>query len=118
MRKLPSKSPPHFSAVFPEAPPEALDVLHRMLIIHPQKRMTVNAALQHAFFEPLHNPADEPVSSRPFDFGFEHGPGRLHRLKLQELIWKEVVDFRPQDALPVAMSRRDGGGQSSGGVPM
>ena len=109
MRKLPSKAPPHFALVFPGTPPEALDSLRRMLEIHPHKRISVQAALQHPFFEPLHNPADEPVSSRPFDFGFEKGPGRLQRLKLQELIWKEVVDFRPHDALPVAQSRRQPG---------
>ncbi|KAL7562804.1 hypothetical protein ACA910_006447 [Epithemia clementina (nom. ined.)] len=117
MRKLPNKAPPHFSMVFPNTPPEALDALRRMLEIHPQKRMGVNEALQHPFFSPLHAPADEPVSSRVFDFSFEKGPTRLHRLKLQELIWKEVFDFRPHgDCLPVAPSRRLSSGGTDAGA--
>mmetsp|Transcript_9894 Transcript_9894/g.13055 ORF Transcript_9894/g.13055 Transcript_9894/m.13055 type:complete len:568 (+) Transcript_9894:298-2001(+) len=103
MKKLPSKTPKHFSASFPGASNDALDVMRKMLQIHPYKRISVHAALQHAFFEPLHNPRDEPVADQAFDFSFEDQ--KLHRLKLQELIWKEVADFRPS-VLPVAPTRR------------
>lgn len=99
MKKLPNKSPVHLSLQFPDTPVEALDVMRKMLEIHPNKRLTIDHALQHPFFEALHNPADEPVSSRPFDFSFENE--KLHRVRLQELIWEEVGDFRPF-ALPVA----------------
>jgi serine/threonine protein kinase len=102
MRKLPNKTPIHFSLLFPGTPLEALDSLRKMLEIHPRKRITVEESLKHPFFEPLHNPDDEPVSRRPFDFSFENE--KLHRLRLQELIWEEVGDFRT-DALPVAPRR-------------
>jgi serine/threonine protein kinase len=104
MRKLPSKAPVHFSLQFPGTPPEALDVMRKMLEIHPSKRSTVNEALEHPFFAPLHNLSDEPVSSRTFDFSFEKG--KLDRPRLRELIWEEVGRFRPS-CLPVA-PRRDG----------
>jgi serine/threonine protein kinase len=104
MRKLPNKVPVHFSLQFPGAPLEALDVMRKMLEIHPAKRLTVDDALRHPFFAPLHNPNDEPVSSRPFDFSFENE--KLHRLRLQELIWEECGRFRPS-CLPVA-PRSDG----------
>ena len=106
MKKLPNKTPVHLSLQFPGAPLDALDALRKMLEIHPHKRITVDEALKHPFFEQLHNPADEPVSSRSFDFSFENE--KLHRLRLQELIWKEVADFRPS-CLPVAPRKNESG---------
>lgn len=102
MKKLPNKPPMHFSLRFPGTPMEALDVLRKMLEIHPRKRITVDEALKHPFFEPLHNPDDEPTSRRPFDFTFENE--KLHRNRLRHLIWEEVGDFRPY-ALPAAHPR-------------
>jgi serine/threonine protein kinase len=99
MRKLPSKPPVHFSLQFPDAPLEALDAIRKMLEIHPHKRITVADALDHPFFGPLHNPSDEPTSSRKFDFSFESE--KLDRPRLRELIWEEVGRFRPS-CLPVA----------------
>lgn len=104
MRKLPDKVPVHFSLQFPGTSLEALDVIRKMLEIRPDKRLTINDALSHPFFAPFHNPADEPVSSRRFDFGFEKE--KLDRPRLRELIWEEVGLFRPS-SLPVA-PRRDG----------
>lgn len=104
MRKLPDKVPMHFSLQFPGAPLEALDCMRKMLEIHPSKRMTIDAALSHPFFAPLHNPSDEPISDRPFDFSFENE--KLRRPRLQELIWEEVGNFRPS-CLPVAPRRDD-----------
>jgi serine/threonine protein kinase len=102
MKKLPEKAPVAFALQFPGTPVDALDSMRKMLDIHPDKRATVDESLKHAFFSPLHTPEDEDVSSRPFDFSFENE--KLHRLRLQELIWKEVGDFRPS-CLPVAPSR-------------
>ena len=104
MKKLPSKPPVHFSLQFPGTPLEALDIIRKMLEIHPQKRITVADALEHPFFAPLHNSADEPTSSRTFDFSFE--AEKLDRPRLRELIWEEVGRFRPS-CLPVA-PRSDG----------
>lgn len=109
MKKLPNKTPVHLSLQFPGAPLDALDAMRKMLEIHPHKRMTVNEALKHPFFEQLHNPADEPVSSRPFDFSFEDE--KLHRIRLQELIWQEVSAFRPS-CFPVAPRRNESDGGS------
>lgn len=102
MKKLPDRTPVPFSQQFAGTPVDALDVMRGMLNVHPKKRTTVSESLEHAFFSPLHNPTDEVVSNRPFDFSFENE--KLHRLKLQELIWKEVGDFRPS-CLPVAPPR-------------
>jgi mitogen-activated protein kinase 1/3 len=104
IKKLPNKTPVHLTLQFPGVPLDALDAMRKMLEIHPHKRMTVDEALKHTFFEQLHNPVDEPVSRRAFDFSFENE--KLYRLRLQELIWQEVADFRPT-CLPVAPRRND-----------
>mmetsp|Transcript_50623 Transcript_50623/g.107852 ORF Transcript_50623/g.107852 Transcript_50623/m.107852 type:complete len:545 (+) Transcript_50623:185-1819(+) len=104
MRKLPNKSPTPLSQQFPNASAECLDLLRQMLQIHPRKRITVEDALKHPFMAQLHSEEDEPECDRPFDFGFEDE--KLHRVRLQELIWEEVGDFRPA-CLPVP-PRKDG----------
>jgi len=110
MRKLPNKAPVPLSEQFPDTPPDALDVLRKMLEIHPSKRITVEEALSHPFFAQLHSPEDEPVSESPFDFSFENE--KLHRRRLQELIWEEIGDFRPS-CLPVVPIRPGGGSVNS-----
>jgi len=104
MRKLPDKQPVPLRKQFPSTPADALDLLSRMLQVHPKKRITVDEALEHPFLAQLHSPEDEPVAPTPFDFSFEDE--KLHRVKLQELIWQEVGDFRPE-VLPVP-PRKDG----------
>jgi len=103
MRKLPTKTATPLSQQFPSASPEAIDLLRKMLTVHPHKRITVEDALAHPFFRQLHSPDDEPVCDHGnFDFTFEDE--HLHRKRLQELIWEEVGSFRPS-VLPVAPSR-------------
>ena len=104
MRNLPSTKVVPLSKQFPNAPPECIDLLSKMLQIHPKKRITVEEALKHPFMAQLHTEEDEPVCEHPFDYSFEDE--KLHRIRLQELIWEEVGDFRPH-CLPAA-PRRDG----------
>jgi serine/threonine protein kinase len=102
MRKLPNKLPAPLNVQFPNTPSDALDLMRKMLQIHPRRRINVEDSLSHPFLSQLHSPEDEPVASEPFDFSFENE--KLHRLRLQELIWKEVGYFRPT-CLPVAPKR-------------
>ena len=102
MRKLPNKTPTPMKAQFPSAPPDALDLMMRLLQIHPRRRINVEDALSHTFLSQLHNQDDEPVAQEKFDYSFENE--KLHRLRLQELIWREAGYLRPS-CLPVARSR-------------
>jgi len=104
MHNLPNKPVVPLTQQFPNASTECLDLLRKMLQIHPRNRITVEEALNHPFMSQLHSEEDEPVCDRPFDFSFEDE--KLHRIRLQELIWEEVGDFRPA-CLPVPQ-RRDG----------
>jgi len=110
MRKLPNKSPTPLRVQFPNAPADALDLLRNLLQIHPRRRINVEDALSHNFLSQLHNEEDEPVAEKAFDYSFENE--KLHRLRLQELIWREAGRFRPS-CLPVAPVRGGGSTRSN-----
>ena len=59
--------------LFENQNPMILDLLRKMLVIDPTKRITVNKALEHEFFAGLHDPEDEPTADllHPYDFDFE-----------------------------------------------
>jgi len=99
MRKLPEKTSPSLSRLFPRQGSSSIDLMKRLLQIHPRKRITVEQTLAHPFFAHLHSPKDEPVAENCFDFSFEEE--KLDRTRLKELIWNEISHFRPS-CLPIA----------------
>lgn len=96
MKSLPNKPPIAMQDLFPAHRHEkdALDLLKKMLEIHPLKRITIEKALEHPFLESLHNVDDEPVHDHMFSFEFEKE--ELSREKIQQLIWEELRDFHPE----------------------
>ncbi|OIW19831.1 hypothetical protein TanjilG_24544 [Lupinus angustifolius] len=92
-RQLPQYRKQTFSARFPNVPPEALDLLEKMLIFDPNKRITVDEALCHPYLSSLHKINAEPICPRPFTFDFDQPTCTEENIK--ELIWKESVKFNP-----------------------
>ncbi|KAB1215367.1 Mitogen-activated protein kinase 2 [Morella rubra] len=93
VRQLPQLRKQHFSARFPSMSPGALDLLEKMLIFDPSKRITVEEALSHPYVSSLHDSNDEPICPRPFSFDFEQPSCTEEYIK--ELIWRESVKFNP-----------------------
>jgi len=91
---------------FPKATPEAIDLLTKMLKIHPEKRCDVVEALAHPYLAALHNLEDEPEAGFDFDFSFEDE--ELDSVRLRELIYEEIGCFRPE-CLPVPGRKRKKG---------
>lgn len=48
----------------------AIDLLERMLVFDPKKRVTAADALAHEYLAPYHDPTDEPVAEEKFDWSF------------------------------------------------
>ncbi|GMY30399.1 mitogen-activated protein kinase homolog MMK2-like [Fagus crenata] len=93
VRQLPQCRRQQLSARFPSMSPGALDLLEKMLVFDPTKRITVEEALCHPYLSSLHDMNDEPVCARPFNFDFEQPSCTEEQIK--ELIWRESVKYNP-----------------------
>ncbi|KAG2380297.1 Mitogen-activated protein [Vigna angularis] len=93
VKQLPQYPKQNFSARFPIMSPGAVDLLEKMLIFDPNRRITVDEALSHPYMAPLHDINEEPVCTRPFSFDFEQPSFTEEDIK--ELIWRESVKFNP-----------------------
>eukprot|EP00741_Cyanophora_paradoxa_P008549 tig00001339_g8274.t1 len=96
IKERPYKAPVHLSKLFPNAPPLALDLLQKMLVFNPAKRITVEAALEHPYLDSLHDASDEPVAHAAFSFDFESAA--LTAAVLKEAVYSEMLQFHPEAA--------------------
>jgi len=72
-----------FSKVFSKGTPLAIDMLKKLLVFDPKKRITVNEALAHEYLAELHIEDDEPEREEPIsplEFEFES-----HKLNGEQL---------------------------------
>ncbi|PWZ02596.1 putative mitogen-activated protein kinase MpkA [Testicularia cyperi] len=93
IRSLPYQPRIPFQKLYPQANPLALDLLEKMLEFDPAKRISCEEALQHPYLSVWHDPADEPLCPRKFDFGFE-SVDDVEGMK--RLILEEVKSFRTE----------------------
>ena len=93
VRNLPFMPKVTFQRLFPNANPDALDLLDRMLAFDPSSRISVEDALEHRYLHIWHDASDEPSCPTTFDFGFEvveEVP------EMRKMILDEVLRFRQQ----------------------
>lgn len=103
-----------FQQLFPQANPDALDLLDRMLAFDPSQRIGVEEALEHRYLSIWHDASDEPVCPTTFDFGFEvveEVP------EMRQMILEEVRRFRHAVRAPQPMQYSQGGQQPQVPIP-
>ena len=61
MMNLPKEPPGSLSLKYPDATPEAIDLLSQMLIIDPAQRISVPEALEHPYLASLHDPGQSAL---------------------------------------------------------
>ncbi|CAG9314859.1 unnamed protein product [Blepharisma stoltei] len=79
----------------PEAPPEAIDLLEKLLAFNPSQRLTVEEALRHPYLADLHDSDEEPVSQETIAFEFEDAELSFDQMKallLEELEISSQLD--------------------------
>ncbi len=59
IKKMGRKQPKDSHLIFKNASDEALDLLKKLLMFDPDKRITVEGALKHPYLKDLHYPPDE-----------------------------------------------------------
>ncbi|GMF18231.1 unnamed protein product [Phytophthora lilii] len=96
--------------MFTDTPPDALDLLQKMLVIDPNKRISVDEALAHPYLASIRNIEDETKATSSFDFDFENE--KLTKPVLQKLIWDEMRHFHPEVGEEAGATRNPGEGDN------
>jgi len=116
VRNLPFMAKRAFPQLFPNANPDALDLLNDMLAFDPSSRISVEAALEHPYLHIWHDASDEPGCPTTFNFDFEvvEDVGDLRKLILDE-----VARFRHQVRIqPGQQQSGQGMTPQTGAVPI
>jgi len=89
--RMPKRKPKPFEVIFRDSNPSAIDLLKKMLVFNPEKRISVEEAIQHPYLSSLHFPEDEPTTDpvSRFDFDFERQILTMEDLK--NLLYEEIL---------------------------
>lgn len=68
MLGLPDTSPVNLGVKFPDSNADAVDLLSKMLILDPNRRITVEQALEHPYLTSLHDATLEPLAESHVDW--------------------------------------------------
>jgi len=90
IRSLPSKPKQDFSKLFRGTGADAIDLLEKMLVFNPEKRISVHDCLRHDFLKDLHDPEDEPIKEEKIKFEFE---GALKKDEMVKILLAEHSEF-------------------------
>lgn len=71
IREIPLSHPTDWSEKFPNKSPHLIDLLKRMLVIDPKKRISIDEALNHPAFKNVKEPESEKICHILFDSEFE-----------------------------------------------
>src|SRR5271168_1986806 len=87
VRNLPFMPKRAFPSLFPNANPDALDLLDHMLAFDPSSRISVETALEHPYLHIWHDASDEPGCPTTFNFDFEvvEDVGEMRKMILDEV---------------------------------
>lgn len=88
-----------FREMFPEANPEAIDLMEKLLKFNPNKRLTAEQALEHPYVKEFHEPEFERISDESIDMTelepkSQYG-GELGMDEVRRMLAMEIYKYRP-----------------------
>lgn len=89
IRSLPRNERVNFAQLWPAASAAAVDLVDKMLVFDPTKRITVEEALEHPYLASLHDLSDEPTCSQSVNFDFDSETLTLDVVR--EVILREMM---------------------------
>jgi len=85
----------HFSQLFPQADPLAIDLLQKMLAFDPTRRITVLEALQHPYMVGLYDQGCNPPAEVPINLDIDENWGEE---MIREMMLNEMLHYHPEAA--------------------
>ncbi|KAM3193063.1 hypothetical protein ACQJBY_069933 [Aegilops geniculata] len=100
IKSLPYTPGMPLSIMYPHAHPLAIDLLQKMLVFDPSKRISVTQALEHPYMSPLYDPSANPPAQVPIDLDIDENIGTD---MIREMLWQEMLQYHPEAARMVNM---------------
>lgn len=99
LKKIKRNAGNGFDKKFTDISPDAIDLLRKMLAFDPQKRITVEEALDHPYLAALHCVEDEPTTETVSAFDFDFEIYDLKREDYKDLLYEEVMLYHSDELL-------------------
>ncbi|GAX82696.1 hypothetical protein CEUSTIGMA_g10122.t1 [Chlamydomonas eustigma] len=99
IKSLPKNDRVSFQAMWPNANATAVDLLDKMLVFDPSKRITVEGALGHPYLASLHDLSDEPTCHGPVNYDFDSE--NISPEGVREEIMRDIASFHPEELVNV-----------------
>ncbi|KAI7664637.1 Mitogen-activated protein kinase, partial [Hortaea werneckii] len=96
VQSLPKRERQPLKNKFKNADPQAIELLERMLVFDPRKRVKAGEALADPYLAPYHDPTDEPEAQEKFDWSFNDADLPVDTWKI--MMYSEILDFHNVDA--------------------
>jgi mitogen-activated protein kinase 15 len=109
-----------FAELLPNASPDALDLIQRLMCFNPSRRITAAEALEHPYVAAFHRPDEEPVAPEPITISLPDNE-RLPLDRYRDAIYEQIAALRradrPRVSRPTATASAvsHGTGSSGGG---
>jgi len=100
VQSLPKRNRVPFSEKLRCNDESALDLLEKMLVFDPRKRINATECLAHEYVAPYHDPTDEPVAAEKFDWSFNDADLPVDTWKV--MMYAEILDFHEVTTDPSA----------------
>jgi p38 MAP kinase len=95
VQSLPKRERQPLSTKFRNADAPAIDLLERMLVFDPRKRVSAAQGLTHEYLSPYHDPTDEPAADEKFDWSFNDADLPVDTWKI--MMYSEILDYHNID---------------------